>query len=237
MSFPGGVSGMSGIERVFKKILEVTERFEAIQAQVKDVRASAEHPRQTDSSFRSALQRAQERQPTDGKTEYPEPRASGVKPIASDIPNSAESRQSGGSDASMEKRLMDTLRRELPKYNVPPDLALAVMKAESNFNPMAKSPKGAIGLMQIMPKTAASLGVDNENDLYQPEVNIPTGLQYMSNLLKKYGGNEKLALAAYNAGPGAVDRHGGVPPFSETQDYLKRVFDIRRRLNDIEAGS
>ncbi len=220
---------MAGIDRVFQKILQVTEKFEAIQDQLLDVPNSGdsktvEHPRQQDNPFRSALTRAQERQSTDGKTKETEP--------ARETQGSPKAPQA---NSSMEKRLMDTLRRELPKYNVPPDLALAVMQAESNFNPAAKSPKGAIGVMQLMPSTAATLGVEDENDLYEPEVNIPTGLQHLSDLLNKYGGNEKLALAAYNAGPGAVARHGGVPPYSETQNYIKRVFDIRRSLNESEA--
>lgn len=217
---------MAGIDRVFQKIFQVTEKFEAIQEQLLDVSnrgdskdsKAVETPRQEDNSFRSALTRAQERQSTDGKTKEAEPVTAGPKAVAA--------------DSSMEKRLMDTLRRELPKYNVPPDLALAVMQAESNFNPSAKSPKGAIGVMQLMPSTAASLGVEDEKDLYEPEVNIPAGLQHLSNLLNKYAGNEKLALAAYNAGPGAVAQHGGVPPYSETQNYIRRVFDIRRSLND-----
>jgi len=128
------------------------------------------------------------------------------------------------------------LRRALPKSSVPPDLALAVMQAESQFNPRAVSPSGAIGLMQVLPSTARDLGVTNAEDLFEPETNVNVGLQYLSNLLSKYKGNEKLALAAYNAGPGAVDRFGGVPPYNETRAYIDRVMSIRSRLNEGTDG-
>lgn len=219
----GGLSGLSGFDRVLKKIMEVTERFEAVQGHVKDIQDAMNSSRKDANTFRSALTQAQERQSKDGKTKYPETGTAAEK----------SARAGAAPEATgMEKRLMETLRRELPKYDVPPDLALAVMKAESNFNPGAVSPKGAIGIMQLMPSTAAGLGVDDEKDLFEPEVNIPTGLQYLSNLLAKYSGNEKLALAAYNAGPGAVDRHGGVPPYAETQDYIRKVTDIRTSLSE-----
>ena len=131
---------------------------------------------------------------------------------------------------------MELLKRELPKYNVPPDLALAVMKTESNFNPKAVSPKGAIGLMQLMPDTAAELGVEDSDDLFEPGVNIGAGLKHLSNLLGRYGGNEEKALAAYNAGSGAVERYGGVPPYAETKNYVKKVLDLRAKLNEGAAG-
>ena len=105
------------------------------------------------------------------------------------------------------------------KYGLPPSLVRSVMKAESGFQPRAVSPKGAVGLMQLMPGTAQTLGVNP----FDPAQNVDAGTRYLRALLEKYNGALRHALAAYNAGPAAVEKHGGVPPFAETLDYIRRV--------------
>ncbi len=108
------------------------------------------------------------------------------------------------------------------KHGIPVELVKSVVRAESNFNAKAVSPKGAIGLMQLMPETARELGVDPN----VPEQNVDAGTRYLRDLLIKYEGNEDQvarAVAAYNAGPGAVDKYKGVPPYLETQVYVRRV--------------
>lgn len=105
-------------------------------------------------------------------------------------------------------------------HGVRVDLVRAVIQAESAFNPLARSIKGAMGLMQLMPATATELGVTNPWD---PAQNIRGGVTYLKRLLVKYSQNEELALAAYNAGPGAVQKYGAVPPYRETRDYIARI--------------
>jgi soluble lytic murein transglycosylase len=117
-------------------------------------------------------------------------------------------------------RYDDIVLTHAQRHALRPELVRAVIQVESGYNPMATSPKGAMGLMQLMPATARELGVRNP---YDPEDNIRGGTAYLRQLLDRYEGNEQLALAAYNAGAGAVDRYGSVPPYRETRDYVKRV--------------
>ncbi|MCX5466415.1 lytic transglycosylase domain-containing protein [Acinetobacter nematophilus] len=122
------------------------------------------------------------------------------------------------------------IRQAAQTHGVSEGLIKAVMHTESGFNSNARSPVGAQGLMQLMPATARRFNVSNSFD---PQQNIFGGAKYLSWLLKRFNGNTNLALAAYNAGEGNVDKYGGIPPFRETQDYVKRVTS---RLNNLYAG-
>jgi soluble lytic murein transglycosylase-like protein len=121
----------------------------------------------------------------------------------------------------------ELIKKASGKYNVEPALVKAIIKAESNFNHRAVSPNGAKGLMQLMPATASHLQVQ---DSFHPENNIEGGVKYVRYLLNFFNGNLPLALAAYNAGENAVVKYGGIPPYRETQTYVRRVLSYLERF-------
>lgn len=130
------------------------------------------------------------------------------------------------------KSLDDIFDRAAKKYNLPVNLLKAVGKTESDFNEKAVSRCGAQGIMQLMPKTAEYLGV---TDSFDAEQNIMGGAKYLAELYDKYDGNISYTLAAYNAGPNNVKKYGGIPPFEETQNYVKKVTNYMKQ--DMEAGT
>ena len=132
--------------------------------------------------------------------------------------------------AQLSSAFSQEIRETAGRYGVNPALVEAVIRTESAFNPWAVSPKGAQGLMQLMPRTASSLGV---RDAFNPRQNIEGGVRHLRYLLDRYPGNVPLALAAYNAGEGAVDSYGGIPPYTETRQYVQKVLE---RTGDGQQG-
>lgn len=129
---------------------------------------------------------------------------------------SAQSRGGAAITASYDS----LIRTASGRYSIDADLIRAVIKTESDFNPGARSHKGAMGLMQLMPDTAR---LHNVFDAYDPSENVEAGVRHLRMLLDRYQGNVELSLAAYNAGSGAVEKHRGIPPYVETREYVRRV--------------
>ncbi|MCU0824946.1 MAG: lytic transglycosylase domain-containing protein [Leptospira sp.] len=122
-------------------------------------------------------------------------------------------------EGSKSSEILETIERIATEQGIDPKLVKAIVKAESNFKPNAVSPKGAMGLMQLMPKTAEALGVEEP---FNPEDNITGGVTYLKSLFREFKDPTK-AIAAYNAGPGAVRKYGAVPPYRETKEYVEKV--------------
>jgi len=143
-------------------------------------------------------------------------------PQRTTLSTSQASTEMSAAELANRQKITDMIREVSARYNVDPALVRAVIQTESNWNASAVSRKGALGLMQLVPGTAQQLGVSNAFD---PKQNLDGGVRYLHSLLERYNGDLDKALAAYNAGPGAVDRAGGIPQYRETRDYVHKVTD------------
>ena len=150
------------------------------------------------------------------------------------VPNTTAVRATRYAAAERSRNYEELISEHSRLNGVRPDLVRAVVQVESAFNPNARSPKGAMGLMQLMPATARQYGV---TDPYNPSENVRAGVRYLRGLLDRFDNNEALALAAYNAGPGAVDKYGNtVPPYRETRDYVERINKMSARPIELRGS-
>jgi len=163
-----------------------------------------------------------------GKAERSEPGGVSFTSLVNSLSDQKFQPQASSSYRPTQKQQLDSasvrpyVQEAAAKYNVDPALIEAVIKQESAYNASAKSYVGAQGLMQLMPGTAKDLGVNNPFD---PRENVMGGAKYLSQLMEMFDGNLTKVLAGYNAGPGNVQKYGGVPPFKETQDYVEKVLN------------
>ena len=181
-----------------------------------------------ESDFKKILDKKIEQTTTIEKTASPEEKPEIAKDIKPEEKEAIElkSKIDLKAQSTNVEELIDTFSE---KYGIDGDFIKAIIKQESGFNPNATSKKGAMGLMQLMPKTAESLGV---LDAYNPSQNIEGGVKYLKSLLEKYDNNKEMALAAYNAGPNAVKKYGGIPPYKETQNYVNSIMNTYNKVKD-----
>lgn len=218
---------LEDLNAIQSRISEIQARIAALSPQT----VSAPQPAATDSAtpqeaFSATLQRAQAASPSAGETSTPAgvsvtPASLGPLPTLPINPATVHLVPLGHTDISTGTGQYDSLiQTYADKHNIDPALVRAVIQTESGGNPRAVSGAGARGLMQLMPSNVKEAGI---SDAFDPEQNIAAGTAQLSTLLKEYGGDLDLALAGYNAGPGNVRKYGGVPPFRETQNYIRKV--------------
>lgn len=193
-----------GIERVMARVSEIEDRISQLSGGNQPAGGTV-------GSFAKALTNAQNAPASAGAS------SNNDLPPLPIAPDGETVRPLPASSAS---EFTPLVQQSAGKYGVDPGLVTAVIQAESGGNPSAVSHAGAMGLMQLMPETVSESGIDNP---YDPAQNIDAGTRKLSGLLSEFGGNVDLALAAYNAGSGAVRRYDGVPPYKETQTYIRRI--------------
>ena len=212
------------------------ERIQQIQARIREIHALLGVGPPPNESFGSVLDRTLTSE-TGVSAEVPpgignffRPPALGRAAYLNWQPSQPRVRQASYQETP--EHLRPLIHEAAAKYNLDPDLLAAVMQTESGFRPGAISSAGAQGLMQLMPGTARGLGV---RDPFDPRQNVDAGARYLKSQITRFGSLEK-GLAAYNAGPGNVRKHGGIPPFSETQNYVRRVLELYGQ-NRVRNGS